>query len=179
MKTIVFTFGKFNPPTKCHDKIFNKMKEIAKKEDCKYKVFISPKRDKKDAPLTMGYRQYILRGLDVITNFEKHIKTPFDALEKLEKQGYTDIIMVVGDDRAEEFEQKIRPYIGNLYGFNSFEVISVPRDNNEKSSTNLREYIRENKWKLFTENMSTGLKHNKKERIFRRVRDIWGLSRVR
>ena len=41
MKKLVFTFGRMNPPTIGHEKLANKIKEVARKENANPRIYLS------------------------------------------------------------------------------------------------------------------------------------------
>ena len=67
----------------------------------------------------------VLKGFNV--KIDSGVANPYDALSKLDKEGYTDVVMVVCADRVNEFRRGMKKYIGpnKLYKFKSFEVISA------------------------------------------------------
>jgi hypothetical protein len=67
----------------------------------------------------------VLKGFNV--KIDSSVANPYDALSKLDKEGYTDVVMVVGADRVNEFKRGMKKYIGpnKLYKFKTFEVVSA------------------------------------------------------
>ena len=124
---IVFTFGRFNPPTIGHNKLMLAAIAEAKIQKANCWIFVSQTQDAKKNPLTVKQKVKILKKM---TNFSrKHhfgtdAKTPFEAAEKIADWGYKKVIMVVGSDRVNEFKRAFKPYIDD-YGFTSFKVISA------------------------------------------------------
>ena len=55
----------------------------------------------------------------------KAVKTPFEMISFLASQGYRNIVMIVGEDRVENFENMIKPYVGKDFDIDSFKVISA------------------------------------------------------
>ena len=47
-KTVVFTFGRMNPPTIGHEKLVNKVKAIAKKHGGEPRLYLSHSQDTPD-----------------------------------------------------------------------------------------------------------------------------------
>ena len=50
-KTVVFTFGRMNPPTIGHEKLANKVKAVAKKYGGEPRIYMSHSQDAKSNPL--------------------------------------------------------------------------------------------------------------------------------
>ena len=127
MKKIVFTFGRFNPPTIGHKLLADKVKKQAKKLGAESRVYASPSFDKKKNPLSFEQKlkvmRKVLRGTNLAT--DSSIRNPFHALKQLSDQGYTDVTMVVGSDRVAEFKRLISRYIGKDFNFDKFQVVSA------------------------------------------------------
>ena len=129
MKKIVFTFGRFNPPTTGHHLLASKVKEIAKKKSADHKIFGSSSQDAKRNPLSptdkFRFMKKILKGFNV--DVDRNAKSPFDVLQKLSKEGYDDVTMVVGADRVSEFKKNMSRYIGKkgYENISKFNVVSA------------------------------------------------------
>jgi hypothetical protein len=127
-KAIVFTFGRFQPPTAGHQLLMDKVKSVAKKANSEHRIFTSSTNDKKKNPLShkekVSYMKKFFKGMDIST--DSSIRTPFEALQSLSDGGYKHVIMVVGGDRVGEFRKRIVKYIGDDgYQFDSFKVVSA------------------------------------------------------
>ena len=127
-KKIVFTFGRFNPPTVGHLLLANAVKKIARKEKAEHRIYASSINDPKRNPLSyrvkIAFMKKILKGSNVVS--DENIKDAFKALQKLSDEGYTDVIMVVGSDRVTEF-QRAKRYVGpkKLFKFKSLKIVSA------------------------------------------------------
>tara|TARA_B100001094_G_C18190996_1_gene807226 strand:+ start:1663 stop:3435 length:1773 start_codon:yes stop_codon:yes gene_type:complete len=129
MKTVVFTFGRFNPPTVGHIKLAEKVKSVAKLNKADYKIYGSSSFDKKKNPLSPKikerYMKKILRDKNAVV--DSNVKTAFHAMKVLSDAGYEKIIMVVGSDRVAEFKKSISRYVGpgKDYDIKEFDVVSA------------------------------------------------------
>ena len=96
-KEVVFTFGRFNPPTTGHEKLMNKLASVAIGSN--YRVYASHSQDAKKNPLQYDEKVKIMRkmfpkhGRNII--LDSRIKNVFDVATSLYDQGYTRIVMVV------------------------------------------------------------------------------------
>jgi nicotinic acid mononucleotide adenylyltransferase len=126
MSRVVFTFGRFNPPTIGHEKLIEAVAKQAGSDD--YKIFTSHSQDKKKNPLKSDVKVEWMKLM-----FPKHassiqydttIKTPINVLQHLQGT-YTDIVMVVGSDRVPSFESMLHKYNGVEYTFRNIEVVSA------------------------------------------------------
>ena len=121
-KTAVAAFGRMNPPTIGHEKLV----DAVKKQQGDHFLFLSHTQDKKENPLTHSIKkQYTVNFFQNITIGDNEVRTPIQMLQKLEKQGYTDVIYVAGSDRVDQFDKLFNDYNGNEYNFNSITVISA------------------------------------------------------
>lgn len=123
-KSVVFTFGRFNPPTTGHEKLLIKVASLAIGND--YKIFASQSSDPKKNPL--GYKEKVMlmrkifpkHGRNIV--YDKKIKNSLDALVYLYNAGYTKATMVVGADRISDFKTLLNKYNGvkARHGFYEF-----------------------------------------------------------
>jgi phosphopantetheine adenylyltransferase len=124
VKSVVFTFGRFNPPTTGHEKLLIKVASIAIGND--YRIFASQSDDKKKNPLKYKEKVQLMRklfpkyGRNII--LDKKIKNSLDALVYLYDEGYTQATMVVGADRISDFKKLLTKYNGvkARHGFYDF-----------------------------------------------------------
>jgi len=129
-KSVVFTFGRFNPPTRGHEKLLIKVASLAIGND--YKIFASQSNNQKKDPLEYKEKVMLMRkifpkhGRNII--YDKKIKNAIDALVYLYNAGYTKATMVVGADRISDFKSLLNKYNGvkARHGFYDFpEGISI------------------------------------------------------
>ena len=106
------SFGRFNPPTTGHEKLLNKVKQVAGRGN--YEIYPSRSNDPDKNPLDpdtkIGYMQ------QMFPQHAKHImnnpktKTIFDALKGANERGAKSVNIVVGQDRQKEFENLANKY---------------------------------------------------------------------
>jgi hypothetical protein len=131
-KSVVFTFGRFNPPTSGHEKLIQKISAKARTLGADPLVYSSKSQDSKNNPLDhkikiMYLKKFFGRQVKFPTN---PVRNVFDILVQLNDQGYTDISMIVGSDRVAEFKKLLNMYNGKTarhgrYDFESINVISA------------------------------------------------------
>lgn len=123
-KLAVFAFGRFNPPTKGHQKLVNTVATVAENRGGTPFIFPSTTHDPKKNPLPYQDKVTLMRELfpeaNIVGNPE--IKNPFQAAGFLNSEGYTDLVFVVGSDRVDEFRTRFNK--ANEY-FDSFEIVSA------------------------------------------------------
>ena len=131
--TIIFTFGRFNPPTVGHEKLITAVENVAKSKGGKYLVFPSHTQDTKKNPLTQTQKiKYIKKMFpkhkrNIVASTGKHA---LDIAVELYDKGYTNLVMVVGSDRVQDFQSMLDRYNGEekthgFYQFDNIEVVSA------------------------------------------------------
>jgi len=129
----VFAFGRFNPPTIGHQKLLNKVQTLAQKFDGKGYIFLSHKQNNKTDPLSFTQKQdYIKKFYPDLDIGHDEVKTIIQALQKIQAEGRTKVVMVAGSDRVAEFKKLLNNYNGKpdkagneLYKFDTIEVASA------------------------------------------------------
>jgi len=124
-KEVSFVFGRFNPPTIGHEKLFDALKKQSRGGS--YRIYASKSVDAKKNPLQSKDKIKFLRKM-----FPKHarnimadsdVRTVLDIAVKLYDQGFTKVSMVAGSDRVREFDILLNKYNGQKakHGFYNFE----------------------------------------------------------
>lgn len=124
-KEVTFVFGRFNPPTIGHEKLFDHLKKVSR--GGAYRIYASKTVDSKKNPLLFKDKIKFLRKM-----FPKHarnimsdkdIRTVLDIAVKLYDQGFTKATMVAGSDRIREFDILLNKYNGvkSRHGFYEFQ----------------------------------------------------------
>ena len=131
--TAVFAFGRFNPPTIGHQKLLDKVMTTAQQVDGKGYVFLSQKQNNKTDPLSFQEKQsYIQQFYPGLVIGDSSVKTIIQALQKIQNEGRTRVVMIAGSDRVQEFEKLLNQYNGKpdkagnqLYQFDKIDVVSA------------------------------------------------------
>jgi citrate lyase synthetase len=111
----VFIFGRMNPPTLGHELLIAKAVEVSRQENSDCYVILSKKQDDKKNPIPYYDKLNALNAaLPQITFIDsEQIKTIFDAVKFLIENGYDDLTLVCGSDRAAEYDALFYKYINN------------------------------------------------------------------
>ena len=130
---VTVAFGRFNPPTIGHQKLFDAAKKAAGKGALK--IYPSRTQDAKKNPLDSDAKHKVLQQMfpdhsGSIVN-DPNSKTIFDVLKQAYEDGHSSVQIVVGGDRQSEFEKLSQEYNGKLYQFSTIETISAG-DRDEK-----------------------------------------------
>jgi len=127
-KSVVFTFGRFQPPTSGHQLLINKVIKEARKLGAEHRIYPSHSNDAKQNPLSHKDKVLYMRKLFPKANIvdDKKAVNPFNVLESLSKEGYKNVYFMVGGDRVSEFKKGMGKYVGkDGYDFDTFKVISA------------------------------------------------------
>ena len=125
-KTVVFSFGRFQPPTLGHKKLIEKIINISSKKSIDHQIYVSKTQDKKRNPLKIEEKLEFLKKMYPNVNFistDKQVRTPIESLKHLNNK-YNRVICVVGSDRVDSFKLLFDTYNGKEYQFDSIEVVS-------------------------------------------------------
>lgn len=177
-KKMVFTFGRFQPPTSGHQLLINKVIGVANKNKAEHRIYVSPSHDSKRNPLSYAdkikYMKKMFRGANIMN--DKKLFNPFKVAEKLSKEGYTDVVFVVGGDRVGEFRKRFKKYIGpDGYGF-TFRVVSAgKRDPDAEgvvgmSGTKMRVAAQDKDIRSFKSGLPSGMSKKDAEGLMNAIR---------
>ena len=153
---VTVAFGRFNPPTIGHQKLFDAAKKAAGKGSLK--IYPSRSQDAKKNPLDSDTKHDYLQKMfpDHAENIinDANSRTIFDVLKQAYEDGHSSVQIVVGGDRQAEFEKLSQDYNGKLYDFSAIETISAgERDESKKgglegaSASKLRKAAEEDRFK--------------------------------
>ena len=185
--TAVFAFGRFNPPTIGHQKLIETVLQTAEKANGKAYLFLSHKQNNKTDPLNFAEKQaYIQQFYPKVAVGEASSNTIIKALQKIQAEGRTRIIMVAGSDRVQEFEKLLNQYNGkpdkqgnDLYKFDSIKVVNAgQRDPDEEgvtgaSASKARELANKGQWHEFSRIAMGG---NKSKLLYNKIQDAIGVT---
>ena len=185
--TAVFAFGRFNPPTIGHQKLIQTLVSTAEKANGKAYLFLSHKQNNKTDPLTFAEKQaYIQQFFPKVAVGDAASNTIIKALQKIQSEGRTRIVMVAGSDRVEEFEKRLNQYNGkpdkagnDLYKFDNIKVVNAgQRDPDAEgvsgaSASKARELAAKGQWHEFSK---IALGGSESELIYNKIQDALGVT---
>ena len=169
-KGVVFTFGRFNPPTTGHEKLVKKLNSMKSYGDVL--LFSSHSNDKVKNPLSHRDKIKYLKAFfgKQVNVIDADVRQIFQILVFLHNKKYTKIKMVVGSDRVREFDNIIKKYNSvkgrhGFYKFNEILVVSAGErdpdadDVSGMSASKMREFAEKGDFDSFKEGVpSTGKK---------------------
>ena len=138
--TVVFAFGRFQPPTIGHELLINAVKDTAANNGADYVIYASKTQDSKTNPLNITQKMHYLGMMFPGTRFvaaDANVRTFMEAAKELNKK-YKNLIMVAGSDRVQAFETTLNQYNGIDYNYDSIQVISAgERDPDSDSASGM------------------------------------------
>ena len=124
---VAIVVGRFNPPSKNHEALLRVGMSQAKRRGFEYRVYPSRIQDYTTNPLNpstkIAYMQALFPDYAEYVVDDEEAKTIFDILASVYGNGYTDVVVVVGQDRLGEFQSLVHKGEGQNYQFNSIEVV--------------------------------------------------------
>jgi len=181
---LTIVFGRFNPPTTGHKKLFDMAKNISGDDDMR--IYPSRSHDPKKNPLDPGTKIKFMKQMfadyeDQIVN-EKDMKTIFDVLTTANEEGYKEIKIVVGSDRLSEFKNLATKYNGELYNFDMIDVLPAgERDSDAEgvegmSASKLRKAAKEDDFKAFQRGIPSSLEKGEVTNLYNALKKAMGLE---
>ena len=179
---VVFTFGRFNPPTIGHQLLIKKVKEAGGRDSM---IYASQTQNSKKDPLTFNNKiEWMKKSFPECAAYissDPDIRNIFDALVNLYNKQYTEIEMIVGSDRVKEFKTLMEQYNDKdaRHGYYKFMRITVtsagerdPDSDNISgmSATKVRRAAAEGDLESFSRGISMSLNALDKEALYHDVR---------
>ena len=186
--TAVFTFGRFNPPTTGHEKLIEALaREQGKNPGSLMYVYPSHSQNAKKDPLPHAKKVAYMKKM--FPRYKKNIivsraRNIFEVATELHNKGHKAVVMVVGSDRVDEFDNLLNKYNGEegrhgFYGFDNIEVVSAgERDPDAEgvtgmSASKMRAAASQNDYDSFKEGLPKGFTDG--EKLFKDVRKNMGI----
>jgi len=192
-ETVVFTFGRFNPPTIGHEKLIKKVAQVAGSNPFRiYPSFTTnPKKDPLPHALKVAYMRKMFKkyAKNIIADISS--KTAINIAVKLYDEGYKNLVMVTGSDRVKEFDTLLGTYNGvegkrhGYYKFDSIKVVSAgERDPDAEgvegmSASKMRAAAVAGDYDAFSTGIPVTLSDADKKKLYRDVRKYMGIREER
>lgn len=174
--TVVFAFGRFNPPTIGHEKLVQKVLTIADQANADHVIFLSQTHKPKTDPLSWKDKVALFKKMfpkvNISTN--KEVQNPYGALMTLGEE-YDNAILVVGSDRVATFREGMAPYLEE-YGIKNFSVVSAgQRDPDAEgaagmSASKARALAVEGNFKAFAQTLPSSINNATKKSVYNHIR---------
>ena len=183
-KHAVMAFGRMNPITVGHEKLVNKVKDIADKVGGSAHIVVSHSQDSKKNPLTSAQKvKHAKRAFPGVNVSASSPDAPnfLAQAAKLHKQGVTHLHMVGGQDRVGEFHKLLHKYNGvkgphGSFNFKKIEVHSAgDRDPDAEgvegmSASKMREHAAKGNFKKFRSGVPSSMSNQHAKEMYDHVR---------
>ena len=183
MKKVVFAYGRFNPPTIGHEKLIKAVAKEAGSDD--WFIIPSQTAGEKKNPLPYDVKTKYMKLM--FPEYADHIddkaccRTPVDVMKHLMMKEYTDVIMMVGSDRVNDFGWIQKNNRKDDYSFSTIEIKSAGERDPDKdgatgmSASKMREAAKDQKAQDFIAGMPEAMNLQDKMELMIQVRKGMGL----
>ena len=186
-KSVVFAFGRFNPPTVGHELLFKAIKKIAQSHGADHIIYASRTQDKKKNPLSVDrkihYLNLMFPGVKFVAANEE-VRTFMEAAKQLNKK-YKNIIMVAGSDRVQEYTKLLNNYNGKEFKFDTIQVISAGErdpdsdDASGMSASKMRTAASKGDFKTFKKGLPSSIRDLDGKLLMNELRQGMGLEGIK
>ena len=166
----VMSFGRMNPITKGHEKLVNKVQQVARQVGGSHHIVLSHSQDKNKNPLSsadkLKHAKKAFPRANLSTS-DKESPNYLSQAAKLHKKGVSHLHVVAGSDRVSEFKNTLNRYNGThskaLYNFKKITVHSSgDRDPDSHgtsgmSGTKMRGHAASGNYKAFKSGAPSGM----------------------
>ena len=186
-KTVVFVFGRFNPPTSGHELLFKMVKKIAMQNKADHVIYASRTQDKKKNPLPVDRKMHYLKMMFKGFNFvaaNPQERSFIEAATHLNKK-YKNIIMVAGSDRVAEYERILNRYNGQNFKFDTIQVVSAgERDPDSDtasgmSASKMRQFAEKGNFIQFKRGLPNSVRDIDARLLMNELRQAMGLDAIK
>ena len=186
-KTVVFAFGRFNPPTTGHQLLVQFVKKLAKQNRADHVIYASRSQDAKKNPLTVDRKIHYLNLMFPGINFigaSENVRTFIEAAKELNKK-YKNLIMVAGSDRVPEYKRILEKYNGSEFHFDSVQVVSAGErdpdadDASGMSASKMRALASKGDFAGFRKGLPSNMREIDARRLMNDVRQGMGMEIIK
>ena len=185
-QTVVFAFGRMNPPTIGHQKLIDRVITIAKRVKGLPVLYVSATQDRKKNPLSVKQKVDYLKklypvGIKILPATGRE-RTFMEILKNRFDKKYTDVYMIAGSDRVAEFKRLTKQYNGKDYNFDTVEVVSAgERDPDATGATGMsaskmRDFAMRNDFNSFRSGLIAGTKEKDAMKLFKDLKKGMGVN---
>lgn len=191
-RPVVIVFGRFNPPTIHHIQTIRYAQTVARRNRADVRVYPSYEQHPQDNPLPFRNKVYFLQKFfpAIIINNNPNIRTEYDVIGDIVKQGYTVILILVHRQHVNRYQKIARfliPHQSPKYHKKyylpicHYQVVGIPmeydpdEENLPISSAKMREYAILNNFDAFAHAVPVHVTPQDVVNLFTQVRQYMGL----
>jgi hypothetical protein len=181
MSKAVVTFGRMNPPTVGHQKVVDKVKAEATKQGAMPHVYLSHSQDKKKNPLDYNTKLNTARKAFGSSVTRSRARTIIEVMVELQKMRHTEVTVIVGSDRVQEFKTLLNKYNGKDFTFDKISVKSAgARDPDAEgasgmSATKMRTAAQSGDYDSFKKGVPPALSDKDTKAMYDKIRSEMGV----
>ena len=188
-KHAVMAFGRMNPITSGHEKLVNKVKDVAREVGGSHHIVLSHSQDAKKNPLSAAQKIKHAKRAFPGTNFSTSSRESPNFLTQaadLHKRGVTHLHVVGGSDRVKEFQETLARYNGThkgaLFNFKKITVHSAgDRDPDADgasgmSASKMRGHAQSGNFDEFKKGTPSSMSHAHAKELYNDVRRGMGVN---
>jgi nicotinic acid mononucleotide adenylyltransferase len=169
-KPIVISTGRLNPPHIGNYELLKFMSKFAKSKNADAVLYLNDVQNNRKNPLSYNEKLVYIKeilpsGIQIANEPFKNI---FEITEKLIQTGYTDIYLVTGEDRINDFEV-LKKQIKKINPLATLKIVNSGKRTPGVSGNAIRNYIKENDFENFKKLLPPKLYKYSKE-IFNKIR---------
>ena len=131
-KTVVFSFGRLNPPSVGHQKLLQKIVQTAKRLSGQPMMFVSYSQDAKKNPLTAKQKIAYIKTMfpkearELKLEENSSLRNAMDIATELNGK-FDNLVMVVGSDRVNDFKTLLNKYndVESKHGYYKYQNIQI------------------------------------------------------
>jgi len=181
--TLVFAFGRFNPPTIGHAKLMSKVITEARGNRANHVVYASASTDSRKNPLDVNTKVRFMKKMFPQNNIKAaggNQRTFMEILKFMDRM-YGNIVMIAGSDRVREFQTLADKYNGRDYNYKSIKLVSSgERDPDAEgvtgmSASKMREMAKRNDYRSFKQGVPN-LSDSDSKQLFNAVKKGMGIK---
>ncbi len=179
LKTMVFAFGRMNPPTVGHKKLVDKVMAEATKMKGDHVVVLSRTQKAPKDPLDIDTKMKFAKLMFPNANLEAATQQlpTFIAWAKHFNGKYDKLVMIGGSDRVAEYQRILNNYNGKDYSFKVIEVISAgDRDPDADGATGIsaskmRKFAEDDDFTSFKKGLPSTIRETEARKLMAAVQD--------
>ncbi len=174
-KSIVYSFGRFNPPSASDAELWDFVTETAKKLRADSSIFTTTVQNVRKNPLNVHDKvEYLREAIDVCTEIvaSNDLKNTYQIAEHLVEEGYTRIVFVVHESQKNDFDTLKKNVRELSQGLCELQI--KPFKDKEFHQSQLRSLVKEDDFASFSKLLPTKLKQEAQD-LFEKTRHGLGL----
>ncbi|MCD6435921.1 MAG: hypothetical protein J7L15_05985 [Clostridiales bacterium] len=172
-KSIVYSFGRWNPMTQSDAELWDFVTETAKKLRADSCVYTNSVMNSRKNPLsTLDKTEYMRKTINEATSISSEMKNTYQIAEALVEKGYTKIIFVVHDHQKNDFDTLKKNVKELSEGCSHLEI--RPFKDKDTHQSELRDLAKDDNFDTFSKLLPDKLKQDARD-LFTKTKQGLGI----